>query len=70
MHASANPPGRACIMPTAPLLPKLVLPSCWLAPPRPLDVASTEGSMVAVFFKVAVVAVVANVSCAPFGDDS
>ena len=53
------------------LLPKLVLPSCWLAPPRPFEVASTEGSMVAVFFKVAVAAVVANVCCwSLFGDDS
>ena len=70
MHASAAAPGNAAIIPVAPLLPlpKLVLPSCWFAPLCLLDIVSTYGSIVAVFFNMTVAAVI--ICLFGFGEDS
>jgi hypothetical protein len=42
--------GNTSLIPCAPLLPLLVLPSLLFIPLCPFDVASTEGSTVAVFW--------------------
>ena len=73
MHTNAAAPGSAVIIPVVPLLPlpKLVLPSCWFAPLCPLDIVSTDGSIVTMFFNVMVATVVANVTCPfVFSEDS